>query len=78
MRSTVGASRSGPIGCHFAPLLQGAFRDLAPTDRSERLAGASRGEQLPLVQIHGQRLQVGTILDWRADRSGKAAVTGGV
>src|SRR5712692_7692720 len=70
--------RSQPLCCQFAPLQQGCFRDLAPTDRSESLAGASRGEQLPLVQIHGQRLQVGTILHWRADRSGKAAQAGGV
>src|SRR5712692_5016363 len=70
--------RCQPLGCQFAPLHQGSFRDLAPTDRSESLAGASRGEQLPLVQIHGQRLQVGTILHWRADRSGKAAQAGGV
>ena len=73
--------RSQPLGCQFAPQQQGAFRDLAPTDRREHLAGPSRGEQLSLVQIHGQRLQVGTILDWCADRSGKAvqagAVTGG-
>ena len=70
--------RHQPLGCQFAPLDQGSFRDLASTDRSERLAGASRGQQLPLVQIHGQRLQVGTILDWRADRGGKAAQAGGV
>src|SRR5712692_157585 len=70
--------RSQSLGCQFAPLQQGAFRDLAPTDRRERLAGTSRGEQLPLVQIHGQRLQVGTILDWRADRRGKAAEVCGV
>src|SRR5713226_5851703 len=70
--------RSQSLGCQFAPLQQGAFRDLAPTDRRERLAGTSRGQQLPLVQIHGQRLQVGTILDWRADRRGKAAQAGGV
>src|SRR5271157_3627776 len=65
--------RRQSLGCQFAPLQQGAFRDLAPTDRRERLAGASCGEQLSLVQIHGQRLQVGTILHWCADRSGKAA-----
>jgi hypothetical protein len=69
---------SQPLGCQFAPLDQGAFRDLAPTDRRERLAGASRGEQLSLVQIHGQRLQVGTILDGRVDRGGKAAQASGV
>jgi hypothetical protein len=51
---------------------------VAPTDHSERLAGVSRGEQLSLVQIHGQRLQVGIILDGRADRSGKAAQASGV
>src|SRR2546422_1839956 len=33
------------------------FRSLAPTERSESLAGTSRGQQLPLVQIHGQRLR---------------------
>src|SRR6266567_5359814 len=70
--------RSQPLGCQFAPLDQGAFRDLAPTDRREHLAGTSRGEQLSLVQIHGQRLQVGTILDWCADRRGKAAQAGAV
>jgi hypothetical protein len=70
--------RSQPLGCQFAPLQQGALRDLAPTERSERLAGTSRGEQLPLVQIHGQCLQVGTILDGRADRGGKAAEVSGV
>jgi hypothetical protein len=70
--------RSQSLGCQFAPRKPGAFRDLAATDRSERLAGASRWEQLPLVQIHGQRLQVGTILDGRADRSGKAAQASGV
>jgi hypothetical protein len=64
---------SQTLCCQFAPLDQGGFRDLAPTDRRERLAGASRWEQLPLVQIHGQRLQVGTILHWGADRSRKAA-----
>src|SRR6266704_1763193 len=52
--------RSQSLGCQFAPLQQGAFRDLAPTDGSERLAGASSWEQLPLVQIHRQRLYVGT------------------
>src|SRR6266851_2375798 len=70
--------RSQPLCCQFAPLDQGSFRDLAPTDRSERLAGASCWEQLPLVQIHGQRLRVGTILDGCADRSGKAAEASGV
>src|SRR5712692_355123 len=70
--------RSQPLCCQFAPLKQSAFRDLAPTDRSERLAGARRGEQLPLVQIHGQRLQVGAIVHGCADPSGKAAQAGGV
>ena len=51
--------RSQPLGCQFTPLQQGGFRDLAPTERRERLAGASCWQQLPLVQIHGQRLQVG-------------------
>ncbi len=73
--------RSQSLCCQFAPLQQGCFRDLAPTERSERLAGASRGKQLPLVQIHCQCLHIGTIMDWGADRSGKAAqacgVTGG-
>src|SRR5260370_506878 len=54
---------SQPLCRQFAPLQQGGFRDLDPTNRGARLAGASRGEQLPLVQIHGQRLQVGTIVD---------------
>jgi hypothetical protein len=30
------------------------------------------------MQIHGQRLQVGAVLDWRVDRRGKAAQAGGV
>src|SRR6266851_388322 len=64
---------SQPLCGQFAPLYQASCRDLAPTDRSERLTGASRGEQLPLVQIHGQSLQVGTILHGRAGKSGKAA-----
>src|SRR6266567_4160378 len=70
--------RSQPLCCQFAPLQQGGFRDVAATDRSQRLAGASRWEQLPLVQIHRQCLQVGTILDRRADRNGKAAEAAGV
>src|SRR5450759_2076375 len=70
--------RSQPLGCQFTPLDQGGFRDLAPTERRERLAGASRGQQLSLVQIHGQGLQVGTILHGRADRGGKAAQAGAV
>src|SRR6266446_33084 len=70
--------RSQPLCCQFAPRKPGAFRELAPTERSESLAGTSRGQQLPLVQIHGQRLDVGTILDGRADRSGKAAQVSGV
>src|SRR5712692_1384751 len=69
---------SQPLCCQFAPRKPGAFRDLAPTERSQRLAGARRGEQLSLVQIHGQRLQVGTVLHGRADRRGKAAEAGGV
>ena len=64
---------SQPLRCQFAPLDQSSFRDLAPTERRERLAGASCWQQLPLVQIHGRRLQVGSILDGRADRCGKAA-----
>src|SRR6266699_927211 len=70
--------RSQSLGCQFAPLNQSALRDLAPIDRSQRLAGASGWKQLSLVQIHGQRLQVGTILHWRADRRGKAAQAGAV
>src|SRR5260370_33420404 len=70
--------RGQPLCRQFAPLNQGSFRDRAPTDRRERLAGTSRGEQLPLVQIHGQRWHVGTILDWRADRRGKAGQACGV
>src|SRR6266566_296332 len=42
--------RSQSLCCQFAPLEQGSFRELTPTDRSQRLAGARRGEQLPLVQ----------------------------
>src|SRR5579863_209940 len=63
---------SQPLCCHFAPLQQGGFRDLTSTDRRERFAGASCGEQLSLVQIDGQRLQVGTILYGGGDRSRKA------
>ncbi len=70
--------RSQPLGGQFAPLQQGSFRDLAPTQRRERLAGASRGQQLSLVQIHGQRLHIGTILDGCTDRKGKAAVADAV
>src|SRR5713226_4138810 len=40
---------SQPLGCQFAPLYQGSFRDLVPTDRSERLAGASRCEQVRAI-----------------------------
>src|SRR5712691_1660833 len=70
--------RSQSLCGQFAPLHQGAFREVAPTQRREHLAGASCGQQLPLVQIHGQRLHVGTILDGRADRRGKAAQAGAV
>src|SRR6266700_1725646 len=70
--------RSQPLCGQFAPLQQGSFRDLAPTQRRERLAGASRGQQLSLVQIHGQRLHIGTILDGCTDRKGKAAVADAV
>src|SRR5437764_8646830 len=44
--------RSQPLGGQFVPRKPGRFRDLAPTDRGESLTGASRGKQLPLVQIH--------------------------
>ena len=70
--------RSQPLGGQAAPLQQGGFRDVAPTERSERLAGAHRWQPLPLVQIHGQRLQVGTILHGGTDRSRKAAQAGAV
>src|SRR6266516_2531354 len=70
--------RRQPLGGHLAPLDQGSFRDVAATQCLQRLTGARRGQQLPLVQIHGQRLQVGTVLHWRANRSGKAAQAGAV
>jgi len=70
--------RRQPLGGQFAPLQQGGLRDVAATQRCERLTRASRGQQLPLVQIHGQRLQVGTILHRRAHRGGKAAQAGAV
>src|SRR6266853_746168 len=72
------ARRSQPLCRQFTPLDQGAFRNLAPAERRKRLAGASRWQQLPLVQIDGQRLQVRTILDGCADRGRKAAQAGGV
>ena len=46
----------------------------------EALASQVRavGSNCHRSQIHGQRLQVGAILDWRAARSGKAAEDSGV
>jgi len=70
--------RSQPLGGQFVPRKPGRFRDLAPTDRGESLTGASRGKQLPLVQIHGQHLHVGTILDGGSDLSGETAQASGV
>jgi hypothetical protein len=70
--------RCQPLCGQFTPLDQGTLRDVAATEGRERLAGACRGEQLSLLQIDRQRLQVGTILDWCADRSGKAAQAGTV
>ena len=70
--------RGQSLGGQFTPLKQGGFRDLTPTHRAERLAGARRGQQLSLVQIHRQRLQVGSILHRGADRSGKPATADGV
>gem|GEM_PF-2661178 len=67
-----------PLCRQFTPLDQGAFRDLASAERSQRLAGTSCWQQLPLVQIDGQRLQVRSILDRCADRSRKSAQAGGV
>src|SRR6266487_3743956 len=64
---------SQPLCCQFAPLDQGSFRNLASRDCRQGLAGASGGEQLSLVQIHRQRLNIGTILHGCGDRSGKAA-----
>src|SRR5436305_14803404 len=70
--------RSQSLGGQFVPRKPGRFRDLAPTDRGESLTGASRGKQLPLVQIHGQHLHVGTILDGGSDLSGETAQASGV
>ena len=70
--------RSQPLGGQFVPRKPGRFRDLAPTDRGESLTGASRGKQLSLVQIHGQHLHVGTILDGGSDLSGETAQASGV
>jgi hypothetical protein len=70
--------RGQPLGGQFAPLQQGGFGDLAATERLQCFAGARRGQQLLLVQIHRQRLQVRAVLDGRADRGGKAAQAGGV
>ena len=39
--------RGQPLCGQVTPLDQGAFRDLAATHRSQRLAGTSRGQQLP-------------------------------
>src|SRR5438034_147975 len=75
MRSTVGASRSAASSLHGSLVASAIWH---PQNRRESLAGASRGEQLSLVQIHGQRLHVGSILDWCADRGGKAAQACGV
>src|SRR6266487_350176 len=69
---------SQPLCCQFAPLDQGSFRNLASRDCRQGLAGASGGEQLSLVQIHRQRLNIGTILHGCGDRSGKAAEDSGV
>src|SRR5207244_12409186 len=41
-------------------------------------AGGRRWEQLPLMQIHRQRVQVGTRLHGSADRARKAATAGRV
>src|SRR5258708_13425776 len=46
--------RSQPLCCQVAPLDQGSFRDLAPTDRRESLAGTTPWAQLPSLQIPGQ------------------------
>lgn len=80
----IGNARHGrpqPRSGHLAPLEHGRFRELAPTQRRQRLAGTRRGQQLPLVQRDGQALQMRAILDGGADRGGKAAqacrVTGG-
>src|SRR5450755_463082 len=65
---------SQPLGGHCCPLDQRGFRDLASAECRKRFTGTSRWQQLPLIQIHGQRLQIGTILHGCFDRGRKASL----
>jgi hypothetical protein len=70
--------RHQSLCCQVAALQQGSVHDRWVSDRRQSLAGARRGEHVPLVQRHGQGVQVGTLVTGRADRSGKAATGEGV